>query len=472
MRARLADRDAVIAAAARIDHLRAEADRLLAEYKAAAAATNHAREAAGTVTERRIGGLRDGLGVLACPTDDRLLVPEHLYARRVLDTDARMAHEAISLPAHVAALHEAEERLQADAQRAADAYRTTYPLAARLDAIRAAEADVAQGETEQATAISAYKSATEAHEEAVKAVARVGDRRSAHAQKEAAAQRRRAELTELARRAPMLDVAEARIAEIEGQLAEARTDLATAAAARAELPPMPALEPIADADQFDAYEREANEADAALSAARTSVALAEDALQRAEMAHARVVTFQSARAAAEEAVADWTFLLQGLRHVQADLADSAGPELAAVANDLLRASVGSRWTLAVKTTREGGKGQPIEGYSLRIFDAEVGREGDASTYSPGERAILGAAVADAVATLAAKRARLREMTLVRDEVDAPLSAEMAAAWVAMTRRTMEMTGAAHCLIVTHNPIVIAACDVALVVKDGAIEILS
>jgi exonuclease SbcC len=206
--------------------------------------------------------------------------------------------------------------------------------------------------------------------------------------------------------------------------------------------------------------------------AHASVAVALAAVRQAEDSQRRIEAMEANRVAADSEVADWLLLVEGIKGVQADLADSAGPELSAIANDLLRTCYGPRWTFKVSTVHEGSKGQSVEGYDLLVTDSHNGREGDGSTYSPGERALLSAALADAVATLACRQAGLVGVgiTLVRDECDAPLDEEKAMAWLAMVRRTAELCGASRTLIITHRVAVRDACDMILAVENGVVTV--
>lgn len=466
--ARLVDRADVVAAAEVIAGLREAAERTNDAYKLAAQAYESARDAASNRSDVRIDGLRGGLATLADQAAGRLVEPAHVFATKVLAADDALCADAS--PA-VEALRLDVERTRAASYGAAEAYRLKYPTAARLPDIRAAEMELNRIDVDLTAARVAAGIVRIRSVSAQSDVDRAETAITAERNRLAGLEHESPAVHSLARRAVVLAVAEARIAELQVQIDEARVEVASAKRDLEALDPLQALAEAPDHVGLDRLEQASQAAAEIVAKARVAVAVAEDSLRRAEACKERVVSLQEVRQRHEADSADWTFLTQGMRLVQADLADSAGPQLAAVANDLLRASVGSRWTLHVQTTREGSRGQTIEGYGLRIIDAETGREGDASTYSPGERAILGAAIADAVSTLAAKHAKLRDMTLVRDEVDAPLSASRAAGWLEMTRLTMDLTGASQCLIITHNPHVIAGCDVVLAVNDGALEVV-
>jgi exonuclease SbcC len=167
--------------------------------------------------------------------------------------------------------------------------------------------------------------------------------------------------------------------------------------------------------------------------------------------------------------ADWTRLGLDLGRdgLQAALIDAAVPELGELTNDLLRATVGARWTVTFETQRASSDGKKlIEGLEVRVIDTEAGREGEASTLSGGEATLLGEAVSLALAMLACRRSGEVGPTIVRDESGAALDPEKRPHYVAMLRRAADIVGASRVLIVSHSEDVVSLCDAVVEVGGG------
>ena len=105
-----------------------------------------------------------------------------------------------------------------------------------------------------------------------------------------------------------------------------------------------------------------------------------------------------------------------------------------------------------------------------VRDEITGSEREAHTFSGGERVLIGAGVANAVAVLACQRGGIEGPVLVRDESGAALDPENERAWVAMLRQTATLTGASRLLCVTHSPSLRALCDGTLWVGNGAVVV--
>ncbi len=65
--------------------------------------------------------------------------------------------------------------------------------------------------------------------------------------------------------------------------------------------------------------------------------------------------------------------------------DDAGPTLAGLANDLLLACYGPRFTVSIQTLVETGKGEQREGFDIVVYDGESGEGKSVALMSGGER---------------------------------------------------------------------------------------
>ncbi len=171
--------------------------------------------------------------------------------------------------------------------------------------------------------------------------------------------------------------------------------------------------------------------------------------------------------ALELELSDWTRLRDdlGKNGIQAAEIDGALDELNVLVNDLLHECHSSRWTVRIDTQRLSGDGKRmIETLDVVILDTETGREGKAETFSGGERAILGEALALALTMVACKRAGLERPTLVRDESGAALDPANARAYIAMLRRAAKYVEASCVVVVSHQPDIAELCDARIEVQ--------
>jgi exonuclease SbcC len=145
-----------------------------------------------------------------------------------------------------------------------------------------------------------------------------------------------------------------------------------------------------------------------LDQARQVSAQAEAGLRSAEQAHLaavrgqerlRAVQAQHARARSEQAAGEarsaqveaelsgWTLLAKCLSNdgvIALDI-DDAGPTLAGLANDLLLACYGPRFTLEIRTQVATAKGEMREGFDIVVHDGQGGESKSVTLLSGGEK---------------------------------------------------------------------------------------
>src|SRR5262249_25138886 len=77
--------------------------------------------------------------------------------------------------------------------------------------------------------------------------------------------------------------------------------------------------------------------------------------------------------------------------------DDSGPALSCVANDLLLACYGPRFTVSLKTLVETAKGEAREGFDIVVHDAESGESKSVTQMSAGERVWINESLTRAIA---------------------------------------------------------------------------
>ncbi len=277
-----------------------------------------------------------------------------------------------------------------------------------------------------------------------------------------------AALQSLAGRAGELDREQALAAGRAPQIARAAADVERFTgelAAIADAPTPPAAPDLAGPAAA------ARAADEALLDAHRAAAVAQSALAQARTGAEAIRKLAIELSAAEEAISDWDRVAEdlGRNGLQAAEIDCAAPELTELTNDLLRSSSFTRWTTrfqASRTSKDGSK--ELDGFDAMVFDASDGREADAKLFSPGEKALIGEAMANALSIVACRRAGMGSHgpSLFRDETSSGLAKEHIAPYIAMLRRVAEIVGANKVFFISHVDEMKDLADAKIEIVDG------
>lgn len=417
--------------------------------------------------DERIGRLRTGL-VHVRDADQELQSFDAVQsiAFDTLEQDYQAERDATELPSLVAA---AEREMIAEREalrKAEDDLRRLNDLAAlavRLESDRAALADVD-------SKLVALESRRLAIGSQVDGLLEKSDHFHAESKKASASSRALRDhletLRPLLEKEKPLQSAEARLEELEPQLAKVRAELEDD---RARLASLPAPTPPERAPDLKRLLDQADMARSDADGASRRVGAAEGRLAQARASQDALSALHGELDAAQAEQADWTRLADDLGRdgLQAAMIDAAGPELAALTNDLLHRTVGSRWTVTFDTQRASADGKKlVEGLDVRVIDTERGREADATTLSGGEKVLLGEAVSLALSMLACRRSGVERPTLLRDESGAALDPANSRHYVGMLRRAADLVGADRVLVVSHSPEVQELCDERIEVGRG------
>jgi DNA repair protein SbcC/Rad50 len=388
----------------------------------------------------------------------------------VIAEDDRLVNEAANAPAEVKRLKGELVSLREDVAKRRTRLRELESLAARASEIAGAKADA----EEAGAAVERHRAELSEADDANKA-ARAGQIELGRQLIELRHRidqlgQERASVQPIADKAGPLANAEARLAELWPQLeaveAEQREKgMALAGIDLAASPPaVTDLRPIRE--RVERAEQDARHAHGMIEVAKAR-------LESARLTQRKLADLEGQRGAAESDLADWQLLADSLGKsgLQALEVDAAGPELSALANDLLHTCVSTRWTVELETARRSSDGKKdIEGCDIRVVDTERGREASAETLSGGERVIVGEAISLALSMVACRRAGVEGCTLIRDESGAALDPNNAAAYIAMLRRAAEIVGASKVLFVSHSEAVQEMADARIVVRDGEVHV--
>jgi exonuclease SbcC len=218
-----------------------------------------------------------------------------------------------------------------------------------------------------------------------------------------------------------------------------------------------------------------------LELARRASILAEAGLHSAEQAHLAAVRTQERRAAlqaqqarvsgeaaatdarasaVESELSGWTLLARCLSNdgvIALDI-DDAGPTLAGLANDLLLACYGRRFTLEIRTQVATAKGEMREGFDIVVHDGEGGESKSVALLSGGERVWINECLTRAIALYLAGNAGREYGTLFCDEADGPLDPDRKRMFMDMKREVIRLGGYQREFFVSQTPELTAMAD--------------
>ncbi|WP_326533674.1 DNA repair protein [Pseudorhodoferax sp.] len=209
------------------------------------------------------------------------------------------------------------------------------------------------------------------------------------------------------------------------------------------------LAPPFDADRLVSAQAAARRAQEALVRAQQAHTQAQQASRSQGEIRARRAALQLRRAElqarterVESAIGDWTLFARCMSNdgLIALAIGDAGPALSALANDLLLACYGPRFTVSIATQSETAKGELREDFDIVVHDAESGQDKSMRYMSGGERVWINECLVRAVALYLAQTSERRYQTLFSDETDGPLDPERKRMFGAMKREVLRLGG--------------------------------
>lgn len=177
------------------------------------------------------------------------------------------------------------------------------------------------------------------------------------------------------------------------------------------------------------------------------------------------------RVRVEQALGDWTLFALCMSNdgLIALAIDDAGPELSALANGLLLASYGARFTLSIQTLLETAKGDSREGFEILVHDAESDESKSLAWMSGGERTIIEACLTRAIALYLVQSSGRRYSTLFSDEADGALDPDRKRAFMAMKREVLQLGGYEREFFISQTPELAAMADAVIDLDSYAQE---
>jgi DNA repair protein SbcC/Rad50 len=141
--------------------------------------------------------------------------------------------------------------------------------------------------------------------------------------------------------------------------------------------------------------------------------------------------------------------------------DDAGPTFAALANDLLLACYGPRFTLEVCTQTATAKGELREDFDIIVHDGLRGESKSLKLVSGGERVWINECLTRAIALYLAGNTGRRFGALFSDEADGPLDPDHKRMFMEMKREVLRLGGYQREFYVSQTPELTAMADVVI-----------
>ncbi|MEO8154662.1 MAG: DNA repair protein [Rhizobacter sp.] len=182
--------------------------------------------------------------------------------------------------------------------------------------------------------------------------------------------------------------------------------------------------------------------------------------QQTQTLAARYSQAQTRIADVENELGGWTLFAKCMSNdgLIALAIDDAGPALAGLANDLLLACYGPRFTVAIHTLVETGKGEQREGFDIVVHDGDSGQSKSVGLMSGGERVWINECLTRAVALYLAQHSGRHYDTLFSDEADGALDPERKRMFMAMKREVLRLGGYQREFFVSQTPELTAMAD--------------
>ena len=178
-------------------------------------------------------------------------------------------------------------------------------------------------------------------------------------------------------------------------------------------------------------------------------------------------------ASVESALGGWTLFARCMSNdgLIALAIDDAGPALSGLANDLLLACYGPRFTVSIHTLVESAKGEQKEGFDIVVHDGDSGESKSVGLMSGGERVWINECLTRAVALYLVEHSGRRYSTLFSDEADGALDTERKRMFMAMKREVLRLGGYEREFFVSQTPELTAMAD-AVIDMEAMVELMS
>ena len=253
------------------------------------------------------------------------------------------------------------------------------------------------------------------------------------------------------------EAADVRIQQLNERETEARNRaqaaLETLARERAALPLPDEAALVSARDAVSRAERALRDSEASLDAASVEIVNAKSRIASLQLEKDRLASAKARIDVVQQELGHWTLLAQALGNngIIALSIDDAGPSIAAIANDLLLACYGPRFTIAIETQSTTRQGKQKETFDVRVFDATSGESKSVKDMSGGEKIWIQEALARAIALFQSQHSGQHYGTLFADESDGALDPDRKEMYMRMKKQVHQIGGYGQEFFISHTP---------------------
>lgn len=178
-------------------------------------------------------------------------------------------------------------------------------------------------------------------------------------------------------------------------------------------------------------------------------------------------------AALNDEVANWQLLAKACSNdgIIALEIDDAGPSIAGLANDLLTACYGPRFSVRLETQSVKNNGELKEDFDITIFDSLRDEEKSIRDMSGGERVTIEDAITRAICLYNLGHSQHEYDTLFTDEKDGALSADRKIEFLQIKRRAIEIGSHTRELFISQTPELWEMADARIELQPGSISVI-
>ncbi|MEQ1594763.1 MAG: hypothetical protein ABL985_06665 [Casimicrobium sp.] len=202
-------------------------------------------------------------------------------------------------------------------------------------------------------------------------------------------------------------------------------------------------------------------------AANAKLVAARTRLADLEVRRAQAATEMQALASVEREQGQYTLLARAFGNdgIVALLIDDAGPSLAGIANDLLLACYGPRFTIEIQTQVATQAGTLKEAFEIVVHDARDGSTKPVGVMSGGERVWIDQCIVKAIAIHLTQCSGRRFASLVSDETDGPLDEERKRQFIAMKREAIRLGGFQQEIFISQTAELVPLADAVISMSE-------
>lgn len=169
-----------------------------------------------------------------------------------------------------------------------------------------------------------------------------------------------------------------------------------------------------------------------------------------------------------EEIVNWRVLQKGCSNdgIIALEIDDAGPSIAAMANDLLSACYGSRFSVRLETQSAKADGTLKEDFDITVFDADTGEEKSITDMSGGQVTWIEDAITRAICLFHQQKVETPHEAHFSDEKDGALDPKRKGEFFAIKRRAMERGGYRREFFISQTPELVEQAEACITLEPG------